>query len=92
MHDHRITITRKEKTIVRENIRLGATVEVRDRNKVRTFTLVGGEEVDAENGKISLASPIGRALVGRTIGDRVSVRIPKGELSLEILGFHLSPP
>jgi transcription elongation factor GreA len=69
-----------------DRIRMGTTVKVRDRNGDREFTLVDSANVDPENGMISLASPIGKALLGRETGDRVTVRLPHGELILEIVG------
>lgn len=74
----------------RECVYFGSTVKVRDmdRNNVAQFRLVGPEEIDAEGGKISSASPIGRGLLGRKVGDTVSVSIPKGILNLKILEFR----
>lgn len=73
----------------RECVYFGSTVKVRDvdRNNVAQFHLVGPEEIDAEGGKISTASPIGRGLLGRKVGDVVTVSIPKGILNLKILEF-----
>ena len=73
----------------RECVYFGSTVKVRDldRNKVAQFHLVGPGEIDPEGGKISSASPIGRGLLGRKVGDIVTVSIPKGILNLKILEF-----
>jgi transcription elongation factor GreA len=73
----------------RECVYFGSTVKVRDvdRDKVAQFHLVGPGEIDVEGGKISSASPIGRSLLGRKVGDIVAVSIPKGILNLKILGF-----
>jgi transcription elongation factor GreA len=73
----------------RECVYFGSTVKVRDvdRDKVAQFHLVGPEEIDATGGKISSASPIGRSLLGRKVGDIVTVSIPKGILNLKILEF-----
>lgn len=74
----------------RDRVGFGAVVRVldRDRNEEREYTLVGPEELDAESGRISPASPIGRALMGRAVGDTVTVRVPRGELRLGILAIH----
>jgi transcription elongation factor GreB len=68
-------------------IRFGATVHLLNQNsqKEQVYTLVGAQEMDPLNGKISLSSPIGKALVGQKIGDRIVVPSPKGELKFEIL-------
>ncbi len=66
---------------------LGSTVVVLDtkRDEELTYYLVTTEEADAANGKISTTSPIGRALLGKTVGDEVRVQSPGGLKELEIL-------
>lgn len=51
------------------------------------YRLVSPDESDPGNGKISVSSPIGRALVGRTQGDEVEVQTPRGTRTYEILDF-----
>lgn len=46
----------------------------------KTFTIVGSEEADSANGKISNESPLGKALLGKAKGDEVIVHAPKGEI------------
>ncbi|WP_291430011.1 transcription elongation factor GreA [Deinococcus sp.] len=68
---------------------LGATVTVKDaRGKEHKFELVGTYEVDVLNGKISDASPIGKALAGRKAGEKVAVQLPKGTAEFEILAVE----
>lgn len=59
---------------------LGATVVVRDLedDEELTYTLVGPGEIDARNGRISVQSPVGRALNDRRVGDTVEVSTPAG--------------
>jgi transcription elongation factor GreA len=66
---------------------LGSTVVVLDtkREEEVTYNLVTSEEADAANGKISTTSPIGRALLGKEVGDAVRVQSPGGVKELEIL-------
>src|ERR1035438_8450717 len=66
---------------------LGSTVVVLDVNRAEemTYNLVTTEEADAANGKVSTTSPIGRALLGKTVGDVVRVQSPGGVKELEIL-------
>ncbi|MEX0773431.1 MAG: transcription elongation factor GreA [Balneolales bacterium] len=54
-------------------------------NKEMKYTLVSKQEADFSQGKISLESPIGSALMGKEIGDVVSVKVPAGQLELKIL-------
>ena len=64
---------------------LGSGVEVDQDGKHRHYQIVGGPEADPLNGKISNESPVGRALLGRTVGDAVEVNVPRGVIKLKIL-------
>ena len=66
---------------------LGSRVVVLDLTKDEKFTynLVTSEEADAPTGKISTGSPIGRALLGKEVGDTVKVIVPGGAKELELL-------
>jgi transcription elongation factor GreA len=66
---------------------LGSTVVVLDikRDEEITYDLVTSEEADAPNGKVSTTSPIGRAILGKEVGDTVRVLSPGGVKELEIL-------
>jgi transcription elongation factor GreA len=69
-----------------QRVQLGSTVEVRNLNTGATarYTIVGPAEADAKAGKISSASPVGRALLDRREGDEVEVEVPAGPLRLRI--------
>ena len=70
----------------RERIYFGATVTLEDEEGRRsTYQLVGPDELNARGGRVSVDSPVGRALVGRRKGDVVSVIRPKGEVELEVV-------
>jgi transcription elongation factor GreA len=49
------------------------------------YTLVSEEEANLKEGKLSIASPVGKALLGKEKGDRVTVKIPAGETAFDIL-------
>lgn len=68
----------------------GATVEIEDLDtgEVKTFTLLGSDEADPDAGSISVASPVGRALLGKEEGDEVVVEAPRGRIRYEILGVR----
>lgn len=74
-------------SITGDIVKFGATVEIVDEetDEERTVQIVGQYESDAESGKISLTSPIARALIGKSVGDSVSVSTPKGVTDYEIL-------
>ena len=59
-------------------------LDLRDDSEIR-YQIVGADEAEASAGKISLHSPIARALIGREPGDEVEVEVPGGRRSLEIL-------
>jgi transcription elongation factor GreA len=73
--------------IPHDKVGLGSTVVVLDvaRDEEITYNLVTSEEADAKNGKISTTSPIGRALLGKEVGDMAKVQSPGGVKELEIL-------
>jgi transcription elongation factor GreA len=50
-----------------------------------TYTLVAEQEADLKAGKISVNSPIGKGLLGRTAGETVEIQVPNGTMKLEIL-------
>ncbi|MDX1904702.1 MAG: transcription elongation factor GreA [Thermonemataceae bacterium] len=50
-----------------------------------TYTLVTQEEADLKAGKISIDSPIGKGLLGKSVGDRCTIKVPAGEIEVEIL-------
>lgn len=63
----------------------GATVEVEDDDgKKSRYRLIGTDEIDLKRGWISIESPIGKALLGKAIGDEAFVQRPKGETVLTI--------
>ena len=65
----------------------GATVELEDmaNGEVVTYQIVGDDEADIKRGKISITSPIARALIGKYSGDVAEVQAPGGVRSYEIL-------
>jgi transcription elongation factor GreA len=69
------------------SVRFGATVvlEDADSGEKLTYTILGEDETDVAQGRISIRSPVARALLGRAVGDSVSVRVPKGTRELEVL-------
>ena len=68
-------------------ISIGSSVKVFDKglDKEIEYSIVGSNEVDPINKKISDQSPIGRALMGKTAGDEVSVDVPSGTIQLKVL-------
>lgn len=75
---------------------LGSTLELRelDSGKEIKFHLVFPEEVNPDEGKLSAASPVGRALVGKQEGDELTITLPDSKIEYEVLKvitIHDSP-
>jgi transcription elongation factor GreA len=68
-------------------VKFGATVTVvdEDTEDERAYQLVGENEADVKGGKVSISSPLARALIGKKVGDSVEVNTPGGGKSYEIL-------
>jgi transcription elongation factor GreA len=72
-----------------EKVVFGATVSLADDNGEKVvYQIVGDHEAEPKNGKISISSPIARALIGKSEGDEVEVRTPAGARSFEILSVE----
>ncbi len=69
-------------------IKFGATVSLidEDTEEEKRYQIVGDMEADVKQGRISISSPIARALIGKTIGDTVEVMAPGGARSYEVTG------
>ncbi|MBO7384691.1 MAG: transcription elongation factor GreA [Fibrobacter sp.] len=69
------------------SIRFGATIKLLDKKTKRqkTYSIVGEKEIDPLQGRISMKSPIGEALMGKKKGDVVQVDAPRGKITYEIL-------
>ena len=73
--------------IPRDRVGLGSRVVVFDvqKNEEITYKLVASEESDVANGLISTSSPIGKGLLGKKVGDDVTINIPGGQRTMELL-------
>lgn len=67
-------------------VKFGARVIIADEDdNEKRFQIVGEYESNADHGKISISSPIARGLIGKSMGDTVEIRTPKGATSYEIV-------
>lgn len=88
--DLAIVVDTKEK--ITDLVQFGATVELQDEEGLtKRFTVVGVDEIDLNQGRISWKSPIGQALLGKSVGDEVLVKVPVGELTYEIISVIYQP-
>lgn len=75
------------KRIPKDRVYLGVTVSLRnlESGEELSYTLLGGDEADSSEGKISVHSPMAKGLLGHKAGDRVEIRVPVGIRKYEIL-------
>ena len=68
-------------------VKFGATLTLvdEDTDEEKTYQIVGEAEADVKSGKVSITSPIARALIGKKVGDTVEVNTPGGGKSYEVL-------
>ena len=64
-----------------------STVKLKNKanNALMTYTLVAESEADLKTGKISVSAPIGRGLLGKSVGDIAEIKVPNGILQMEII-------
>ena len=76
----------------RDKIYFGAWVELEDEQGIQQcYRIVGADETSAAKGHISIDSPMARALLGRTLGDSVTLQLPTGSTTVEIIAVRYQP-
>ncbi len=71
----------------KDEIGIGSAVKVSDGSIEKTFHIVGDYEADPLNGKISQNSPLGKALIGKKVGQDAEFHAPKGIISYKVLSI-----
>ena len=75
------------------SVAFGCWVTYEDENgEERTYQLVGPDEFDVNNGRISIDSPVGQALLGKKVDDEVTIKRPAGELAATIIEISSRRP
>ncbi len=76
--------------INQSKVAFGAKVKVLDitTDKELDFILVGPDEADVRNGKISISSPVGKSLIGKEVGDTATIKAPAKTMEYEILEIN----
>lgn len=69
-------------------IRTGSVVRIASNDNTYTYRILGSQESDPLNGAISYSSPLGNALLGHSVGDKVPFTTPSGEITYEILEIN----
>ena len=76
----------------RERVFFGAFVEIEEEGgERRELRIVGADESDPARGRLSAESPLGRALLGRRVGEELVVSRPRGELRCEVIAIRYEP-
>jgi len=70
-----------------KSVKFGATIVLADEDtdEESTYQILGADEADISEGRLSITSPLSRALIGKTVGDSVEVTTPGGSKSYEII-------
>lgn len=76
-----------EATGASDSVMIGSTVKVKFDDKEKVLTIVGSQEADPVNGKISNESPLGMAFLGRKVGEVVEVKVPAGLVKYSIVSI-----
>jgi transcription elongation factor GreA len=74
-----------EKSKNTDQVQVGCQVKIDKEGQIMSFTIVGSTEAEPAQGKISLESPFGEALMGKAVGDKVEIDLPSGKTKCEIL-------
>lgn len=79
----------KDSEIDTDSVSVGSTVKLKDKNggKTHEYTLVGSAEADPTKARLSNESPVGQAIMGKRVGDVVTVPAPVGSLKYEIVAI-----
>lgn len=64
-------------------------IKDQDTNAIMEYIIVPESEADLKNGKIAINTPVAQGLLGKKVGDVVSIRVPSGEVALEILNISV---
>jgi transcription elongation factor GreA len=76
-----------DETTSTTHVQIGSTVELEGADGRETYTIVGSAEASPAQGRISNESPVGRALLGRKKGEKVTVSVPAGDLVYKVVGI-----
>lgn len=80
-----------EKNVDTSQVSVLSKVKIKNKKNgaTMTYTLVSEEEADLKSGKISIASPIGKGLLGKKVGETSEIQVPAGKVKFEILDISI---
>lgn len=78
------TLIEEAKQGNKDTVSVGSTITIKSTDGEKTYSIVGSNEAEPVAGKISNVSPLGRAFLGRRVGETVSIVVPRGKLQVTI--------
>jgi len=76
-----------DETTSKTHVQIGSTVDLEGDNGKESYTIVGSAEASPGQGRISNESPVGRALLGKKKGDKVTISVPAGDMHYKVVGI-----
>ena len=76
-----------DETTSKTHVQIGSTVELEGDNGKESYTIVGSAEASPGQGRISNESPVGRALLGKKKGDKVTIAVPAGDMHYKVVSI-----
>jgi transcription elongation factor GreA len=76
-----------DETTSTTHVQIGSTVELEGDNGKESYTIVGSAEASPGQGRISNESPVGRALLGKKKGDKVTISVPAGDMHYKVVSI-----
>ncbi len=76
-----------DETTSKTHVQIGSTVELEGDNGKESYTIVGSAEASPGQGRISNESPVGRALLGKKKGDKVTISVPAGDMHYKVVSI-----
>lgn len=77
----------KEKKKSTKTVEIGSKIKIKDDKITKEYVIVGSNEADPNQGRISNLSPLGRAFIGKKIGDIIEINVPQGTKKFEIIAI-----
>ena len=91
--EHAEIVDNVDHNLPKDAVTLGSVVKVKDLDEdfEETYEIVGSQEANPREGRISDDSPVGKGLIGHRAGDKVTVEAPAGQIRLEIIAIEVMP-
>jgi len=82
------TATVIQQTSGGSTIMMGSKIKIKMDGVMREFLIVGPHEADPVSGKVSYESPMGKSFLGKKVGDKFEIEVPKGKIKIEIVAIE----